>query len=131
MENIKEKFIEWIKLKIEIHNSNNGIEYFKERQIWWASLGQNVGNEENGKNRNFERPVLILKKINNQNFWALPITSQVKERKYRYNFKRKNLEYSIKISQIRLLNYKRLLRLIGNISKDDFENIKEKIRKMI
>lgn len=37
--------------------------YFKERQIWWASIGQNIGVEANGKNKKYERPVIILKNL--------------------------------------------------------------------
>ena len=41
--------------------------YFSEREIWWCSVGINVGVEVNGKNSKFERPVLVLKKFNGQN----------------------------------------------------------------
>jgi hypothetical protein len=36
-----------------------------EREIWWCSMGVNIGDEEDGKNELFERPVLILRKFNN------------------------------------------------------------------
>jgi hypothetical protein len=38
--------------------------YFKEREIWWCSAGINIGDEQNGKNFFFERPIIILKKFN-------------------------------------------------------------------
>ncbi|MEK9183120.1 MAG: hypothetical protein AAB849_01275 [Patescibacteria group bacterium] len=59
MEIIKEvalKFIEWTKIKIRIHISERVI-YFREGEIWWASLGINIGHEQDGKNQNFERPI--------------------------------------------------------------------------
>jgi hypothetical protein len=31
--------------------------YFREKEIWWACLGANIGFEQNGKNENFERPI--------------------------------------------------------------------------
>jgi hypothetical protein len=31
--------------------------------IWWASIGENVGSEINGKSRLFSRPVIIFKKL--------------------------------------------------------------------
>ena len=79
------KFFEWTKLKIRIHVSNRII-YFKEREIWWSSLGLNIGYEEDGKNIMFERPVLILKKFNHDFLWALPLTSRHKKGKYYYQF---------------------------------------------
>ena len=33
---------------------------FKERDIFWVSIGQNIGYEQNGKSDIFSRPVLIL-----------------------------------------------------------------------
>jgi hypothetical protein len=49
-----------VKKKVDTHNTSSL--YFKEREIWWASTGVNIGSESDGKNELFERPVLILKK---------------------------------------------------------------------
>ena len=35
--------------------------YFHEREVWWCSLGMNVGFEQDGKGLQYMRPVLILK----------------------------------------------------------------------
>jgi len=48
-------FVSWTKLKVRIHLSERVV-YPKVRGIWWASLGQNIGVETNGKNNKFERP---------------------------------------------------------------------------
>ncbi len=59
-----EQFISWTKIKIRLFLKPNKHEiYFNEREIWWAHLGVNVGYEQDGKNDNFERPVLIIKKF--------------------------------------------------------------------
>lgn len=34
---------------------------FHEREIWWCSLGLNLGDEQDGKHQDFERPVLVLR----------------------------------------------------------------------
>jgi mRNA interferase MazF len=73
-ENKLNHFIEWTKIKIRIHVSERVL-YFKQREIWWASLGCNIGHEEDGKNIMFERPVLIVKKFNHHLLWVLPLTS--------------------------------------------------------
>ncbi len=131
MEDFKVKFLNWIGLKIKIHLAKPANIYFKERQIWWVSLGQNIGSEENGKNKKFERPIMILKRINKGTFWALPISTQIQKGKYRYIFKRKDKFYSVKLSQIRLISSKRLIRFMNNMAKDDFENIKNQLRSLI
>jgi len=82
MENL-EKFIQWTKLKIRIHIEEKNI-YFREKEIWWARLGMNIGHEQNGKNKNFERPILILKKFGGKALWALLLTSKEKIGKFYY-----------------------------------------------
>ena len=51
------------------------------REIWWCSLGLNLGAETDGKNDNFERPVLILSVYNKETMLVLPITSKPKNDK--------------------------------------------------
>lgn len=127
---VVEKFINWTRIKIKVHFSIKNFN-FSGRQIWWASVGQNVGVEQNGKNLNFERPVLILKKFNDNQFWSLPISSKIKTNKYSYLFKKNNGEFCLSMSQLRVMDKKRLLRFVGDLAKDDFEAIKAKIKEII
>jgi len=97
--------------------------FFYEREIWWCSLGKNIGVEVNGKDEGFERPGIILKVFNKDMMWVLPITSSVKKSKFYYNFIFNNIEQSIMVTQIRTISSKRLRRKIGTISDSDFERI--------
>jgi mRNA interferase MazF len=56
------KFDDWIEDKKHI-NQKTKLVTFKKGDIWWASIGVNIGSEIDGKNSEFERPVLIIKKI--------------------------------------------------------------------
>jgi mRNA interferase MazF len=56
-------------------DQTNRIFYFNEREVWWCSLGVNVGFEVDGKNQNFVRPILVLKTFGNKTCWVLPMTS--------------------------------------------------------
>lgn len=125
-------FANWAKLKLKMHLSyNTNYVYFKERQLWWVSLGQNIGSERNGKHKNFERPVLILKKFNAEMFLAIPTSSQLKLGRYRYTFQKDFVSYEANLSQMRVLSSKRLLRLIGKLNKEDYKNIKEMYKKLL
>jgi len=53
-------FLNWSLKKEKLHNRDKKI-YFHEREIWWCSLGLNIGYEEDGKNDNYTRPILVLK----------------------------------------------------------------------
>ena len=52
------KFDEWNEVKKQVHNRNNII-HFKEREVYWASIGENVGFEQNGKGSDCSNPVSI------------------------------------------------------------------------
>ena len=129
MENYLEKFVDWAKLKIRIHisESNENV-YFKKREIWWASLGLNIGYEQDGKNNGFERPILILKKFNKDVLWILPLTSKDKTGDYYYQFEYHGQKNSIILSQLKLISSKRLLRKIRTFPKEDFEEVKKRIK---
>ncbi|MEK9185129.1 MAG: type II toxin-antitoxin system PemK/MazF family toxin [Patescibacteria group bacterium] len=124
-------FVSWTKLKVKIHLSEREV-YPKVREIWWTSIGQNIGVEINGKNENFERPVLILKVYNNDFILVVSISSTKKEGKYYYIFK--NIESKdnvVVLSQLKSISSKRLIRKVGEVTNVDFMNIKNKIRKLI
>ena len=97
--------------------------FFYEREIWWCSLGKNIGVEVNGKDEGFERPGIILKVFNKDMIWVLPITSSVKRFKFYHNFIFNNIEQSVMITQMKTISSKRLRRKIGTISDSDFEKI--------
>ena len=61
-------FDKWNKKKKEINYSIQNI-LPKIREVWWLSIGLNVGVEEDGKNNNFKRPVLVIKVFNRQCFF--------------------------------------------------------------
>jgi mRNA interferase MazF len=57
------RFFEWIGLKEKLHRSDHKPPFVSERDLWWTSLGENVGSEVNGKSGRFSRPVLIMRKL--------------------------------------------------------------------
>ena len=104
--------------------------YFHKGEIWFASIGKNLGDEEDGKSSNFERPVLILRKFNNNIFLVVPLTSQEKESKYYCKLISFSGSTAI-LSQVRLFDAKRLLRNIGKLDSGELKELKKKIGKII
>lgn len=105
--------------------------FFHTREIWWCSAGLNIGVEVDGKNDNFERPILIVKKFNAEMIWALPLTR--KERLSPYYFKLKNeiIESSLILSQLKTISTKRLLPKVGSISESEYMQIVSKLMDML
>jgi len=125
-------FVAWTKLKIRIHLAESKKDfYFKPREIWYASLGINIGYETDGKNDKFERPVLIIKVFSKDVLWVLPLTSSDRQGKYYYQFNFNGKTSAAILSQIRLISSKRLLRKIGMIPQIDFSNIVGLIKNLL
>lgn len=130
MEEILQLFIGWAKVKVRLHLKESRF-YFKERDVWWVSLGINVGSEENGKNEKFERPVLVLKKFNHDMFLSIPFTSQNQGHKYSFTLFYQKKETFLILSQIRLISSKRLIRKVRRIDKSEFFEIKTRLKNLL
>ena len=124
------KFIDWIITKIIIDKKERKTP-IKEYEVYWCSLGENIGDEENGKGEDFRRPVLIFKKFNNNIFWGIPLSTKIKDNKYYTKIILKGIEQSAMLSQLRVLDTKRLDEYIGYVSKVDFIKIQIQIINII
>jgi mRNA interferase MazF len=110
---------------------------FKEREIWWCSIGTNIGYEIGGKGETFSRPVLIVRKFSNHSFWGVPLTSKHKNNPYYYSVNFNNgcdmdnkKSYAI-ISQLSFYDVKRLGKQISTLTDEQFFNIKNAMRELV
>ncbi|MEK7617847.1 MAG: type II toxin-antitoxin system PemK/MazF family toxin [Patescibacteria group bacterium] len=123
-------FGNWTKLKIRIHTAER-ILYFRQKEIWWAALGANVGFEQNGKSESFERPILVLRKFSKDMFLGVPLTSKIKTGFYYFDLTEAGIKSSVILSQVRLMSSKRLLRRMGFIPTEIFVQVKERLKGII
>jgi mRNA-degrading endonuclease toxin of MazEF toxin-antitoxin module len=119
---MEKDFWKWHDLKTKIERKDRS-PLFHEAEIWWSSLGANVGVEEDGKNDLFERPILIFHKFNKDMFCGLPMSSVKKSGKYDYSIFVHGYERTILLSQIRTLSAKRLIRRAGKLQRKKFLRI--------
>ena len=91
----------------------------------------NIGTEMDGKNDYFERPVLIIKKVNQYQFLGVPLTSKNKNGYFyvKLNYSDGENSGNANLAQIKFFSSKRLLRKIGMVKEKDFENLKEEFKK--
>jgi mRNA interferase MazF len=99
----------------------------KEGQIYYAYLGENIGFEQSGKGSEFFRPVVVFKVFSNTVFWALPLSTTERRGKYYFEFSFRPHVTSVAIlSQVKLMDTKRLYDKIGRMKKVDFDMMKIK-----
>ena len=122
-------FDSWNKLKkgINAKEITAGI-YFREREIWFCSLGINIGSEQDGMNKLFERPVLVFKKFTSTVFLAIPLTRSVKQGSWYFTL---NDDSALVLNQLRVLDARRLTRKVSTLNESIFQEIRNKLLKVI
>jgi mRNA interferase MazF len=78
---MEKDFDSWNAKKSDLNNRQD-IPFFHEREIWFCHVGVNIGVEVDGVGINFLRPVVIIKKINNTAFIAIPLTRTPRQGKF-------------------------------------------------
>lgn len=132
MPSMQKEFDKWNSVKKNV--DAKGIDrdlFFYEREVWWCSLGLNVGVESDGKNDNFERPVLIIKKFNSDMLWAVPLTSKERVGEHYQKIVHDSGVSWVCLSQVKTISTKRLLRKIGMISESGFCDVLARIGEYI
>ena len=125
-------FDSWNKEKKQVNKSELGYGvFYHSREVWWCAVGINVGVETDGKNQNFQRPILVVRKFNKDMFWGIPLTSNEKTGVFFYKVTHESGESWAALSQIKTFSTKRLLRKIGRISESEFVLIHEKLRGLL
>ena len=130
---MKKDYKNWTPIKNELNNADDPRLFFHEREVWYCHLGENIGFEQDGGDELFLRPVVIIRKFNNDIFWGIPLTRTEKDLPFyfAFNIRTETEVFDEKstavLSQIRLIDAKRLRRMIGYISAEDFVLFKKKL----
>jgi mRNA interferase MazF len=123
-------FMGWHTLKQSIE-IDAPLPTFKEREVWWCSIGVNVGHETDGKHHLFHRPVLVVKKFNKRIFWGVAMTTQIKESRHYLPIDFKGRKQCVMLSHLRLYDAKRLHDLMGTLPHKQFEGVKTALREQL
>jgi mRNA interferase MazF len=124
-----------IEKKIVAEKTDNDLEdfYFREREVWWCKMGVNVGYEQDGKGKDFLRPVLVIKKLNKFTFLGVPLSSVIKNENNRLkvNIILKDKTEAVNdalINQIKIFDVRRIKYQLGTVKEKEFVLIKKSIR---
>lgn len=134
---MKKDYRAWTPIKKTLNNIEKPRLFFHEREVWYCHLGENVGFEQDGHGDQFLRPVVIIRKFNNEIFWGVPLTRTQKDLPFYFTFilqvdtEELNEKSTAVLSQVRLVDAKRLRRMIGYISEKDFVFLKKKLKVLL
>jgi mRNA-degrading endonuclease toxin of MazEF toxin-antitoxin module len=128
---MKKDFDNWNKRKKDIHN-NGESKLYHTRELWWCSLGVNVGSEQDGTGKDYERPVLIYKGLSKQTCIVLPLTSSKEVHKMRIPIgKVDEVNASAILSQIKVIDTKRLINKLGFVDIETFKIITKAVKGLL
>ncbi len=128
---MKKDFDTWNgeKKYIHVYEKNR---LYHERDIWFCSLGTNVGFEQDGTGTNFDRPVVIIKGFNAEICFVVALTGRKRESTYyRYLGIIDGRDSSAILSQVRLVDTKRLVHKIGVLNKNTFAILKNDLARVL
>jgi len=119
-------------LKQKLHANKHRKNFVHKREIWIAHLWINIGYEQNGTSKWFERPVLVLKRFGDV-FIVLPLTTKWKEQRYYHTLDQKYFWHISRIilTQIRTIDRKRFVKKIGKVKRIDFNEIIKKLQTLL
>ena len=76
-----------------------------------CALGKNLGREQNGSSQDFSRPVLVIKKFNNEIFWVVPLSTKQKPLDFYFNYNDPSgAPVAAVLAQLRLVSINRFRR---------------------
>ncbi len=106
--------------------------FYRAREIWWCSLGLNVGFEQDGKGVEYERPILVLRAFNRYVCLVVPLTTSQKKNPYHVSAGIVNSKPSFAIiSQLRLVDTKRFINRIEVLNEEIFQEIKNAVKGLL
>jgi mRNA interferase MazF len=114
------RFLEWIGLKQKLHQGTQSPPLVSAGDIWWASVGENVGSEINGKSKLFSRPVIIFKKLAHGFYFVIPTTT-----KPYVPFRQADRRMIASLHQARAIDHRRLSTKLGQLDDSDFDRVRD------
>ncbi len=104
----------------------------KEREVWMSAFGKNIGFEQNGTGSNFLRPVLVVKKFNNQMFWVVPLSTKQKSLDFYFNYTDPGgNNVAAILAQMKLMSNKRFIRNMYEMDQIYFNQVRKRLRRLL
>jgi mRNA interferase MazF len=130
---MSDEFNKWNELKKDVDASlPDPLHFPKESDVWITILGKNIGFEQNGVGSDFLRPVLVIKRFNNQMFWCIPLSTKQKDYDFYYNLSDPSgMPISVVLAQLRLISIKRFRRKLYSFPEETLAIIKKKLKRFL
>lgn len=101
------------------------------REVWWCRLGINIGSEQDGHGAEFLRPTVIVRGFGASICMIIPLTTSIHQHPLRVNVGEiQGKKASAILSQIRVVDTRRLVEKIGFLDKEIFKQLRKTARSL-
>lgn len=127
---MKKDFDKWNGVKKRLNVQKRDL-LFKEGEIWWCSIGLNIGEEVYGKGKSFRRPVVILKKLSHNSCVVMPTTTQPHIGTWYYHLNISQKDRWVMLNQIRFISANRLYVRESALLPNEFSELKKSVAELL
>ena len=124
---MQKDFDKWNEIKKETNAEEPRL--YTVREIWWCRLGVNIGTEQDGGGEKFLRPAVIVRGFGSDACLVVPLTTSPREHPLRISIGAVNgCPARANLSQVRVIDTRRLVEKIGFLEKELFARIRKTAR---
>ena len=106
--------------------------FYTVREVWWCRLGVNIGTEQDGKGEWYVRPCVILRGFGADACLVVPLTTSERDHVLRIPIGMvEGQQARANVSQIRVVDTRRLTRKIGFLEKSVFAKLRKAARDIL
>lgn len=127
---LRKDFNGWNEIKKKTNNEKPRL--YTVREIWWCRFGVNVGSEQDGSGEWYVRPGVILRGFGPGACLIVPLTTSLREHSLRVPVGLiDGREARANLSQMRVIDTRRLERKIGFLDKETFAGLRKAARGLL
>ncbi len=123
-------FANWMQKKAELDTATHNPPHVSVGDIWWASIGENIGSEVNGKSELYSRPVIIFKKLAHGFYFVIPTSTKDKKGSWYVPYRHQEVHNVACLHQARAVDHRRILSKLGTLDDTDFASVKDGFMKL-
>jgi len=126
-------FDKWNEMKKQLeHQAVPPFVFPENGEVWMCVIGKNLGREQNGGSHDFSRPVLVIKKFNNEMFWVVPLSTKQKSLNFYFNYTDPNgVPVAAILAQLRLVSINRFRRVLYELPGTQLYEIRTRLAEFI
>lgn len=126
----KKDFDEWNQKKKHLQAKDHRPPLVSERDIWWVSVGENIGSEVNGKSKLFSRPAIVFKKLAHGFYFIIPTSTKAHVGSWYVPIRQNGINMVACLHQVRVIDYRRLSSKLGELDDEDSQRVSEGFRSL-